>query len=517
MSDLPKIAERLERYAFDNNGRYWLADVSNLDRHPPNDQLWVLVDFDEGAFSAKVFAERVCSEGGYRFLIFVISDMAEELVELIRRNAMIIGRDAPAVSFATIKRQYSALVRPGFEMLCDFWWATIVDRFLATVRDVLPADETFILTSVKQMYGSIEIRWQTSLPRDSEPELEIWQAYALAILQSARTCERCGKPGAVRRHSDGRVFVACDEHSEGVAASTPLTRVVLNGLVYRYDEIGTVEQVKGDGRESFRSLQERYPRLLPEGFPFGCHSGWVGILDRYFAEVEAILPPDIPFRIDQIKEKFGTLRIYCEPVWPDRQPTKNFEFAIPNMGARADAENDVEQKLKFARIRAEGRSAHTCEVCGRPGQLTVSGHWYRTACDEHAKDGKPVGGEDGVWNVGGTRWRFDVELDDIVESRETPMYGDISKAFKRQLDVVVQEQFDVTEYEVVGHVPVLWSGWQGDSLVAHVKLPDGRREIVFADSTGNLGGDPKSVLEERLSAYRTAIEETLAFLKGFEL
>jgi hypothetical protein len=63
------------------------------------------------------------------------------------------------------------------------------------------------------------------------------------------------------------------------------------------------------------------------------------------------------FSVRQVKEKFGTLRFYC------------------NM-------NDVIDK--HVRL-AERLSAHTCEVCGKIGELNINCGWYSTLCKDCAK------------------------------------------------------------------------------------------------------------------------------------
>jgi len=69
--------------------------------------------------------------------------------------------------------------------------------------------------------------------------------------------------------------------------------------------------------------------------------------------------PDTGFTVDQVKEKFGTLRFYC-------------------------ASNDrIRQYVRFA----ERLSAVTCEECGKPGRMGQRGGGYRTSCKECAPKG----------------------------------------------------------------------------------------------------------------------------------
>ena len=72
-----------------------------------------------------------------------------------------------------------------------------------------------------------------------------------------------------------------------------------------------------------------------------------------------VLHVNTGFTVDQVKEKFGTLRFYCST-------------------------NDrISQYVRFA----ETLSALTCEECGKPGRLGQRGGWYRTTCKKCAPEG----------------------------------------------------------------------------------------------------------------------------------
>lgn len=62
--------------------------------------------------------------------------------------------------------------------------------------------------------------------------------------------------------------------------------------------------------------------------------------------------------IKQVKEKFGTLRVYVD--------------------------GGTERTNGLVRF-AESMSAVTCEVCGNPGQLDQNGGWIKTHCTTHRK------------------------------------------------------------------------------------------------------------------------------------
>lgn len=81
-------------------------------------------------------------------------------------------------------------------------------------------------------------------------------------------------------------------------------------------------------------------------------AGWAPLLD----ELHDFLMQDSPgYRVDQIKEKFGGLRVYLTHVSPEAQG-------------------------KIHEI--EERSYRHCEWCGNTDQVTTGGRpWIRTLCD----------------------------------------------------------------------------------------------------------------------------------------
>lgn len=78
--------------------------------------------------------------------------------------------------------------------------------------------------------------------------------------------------------------------------------------------------------------------------------GWAELVRSIFAA----LPKGV--LIDQVKEKYGQLRVYTN-------------LYDPGLEALIDA--------------AEERSATICEQCGAPGTFDESFHWIRVLCPEH--------------------------------------------------------------------------------------------------------------------------------------
>jgi hypothetical protein len=109
------------------------------------------------------------------------------------------------------------------------------------------------------------------------------------------------------------------------------------------------------------ALAARYPLARSAG-GFGCFGGWFSILAHLFERLEAAaaeLPTDRrrDFKVEQIKQKFGSLVVYLS-----QEGTAEMQAAI-----------------------AEARSASviTCEVCGAPGDLAERRGWLSVKCPRH--------------------------------------------------------------------------------------------------------------------------------------
>jgi hypothetical protein len=95
---------------------------------------------------------------------------------------------------------------------------------------------------------------------------------------------------------------------------------------------------------------------------FECGDGWFQILNQLMGNIqhhidwknrkEEVVPQ---VTLDQVKEKFGTLRFYY---------------------------TGGDDYISGMVTMAESMSGVTCESCGKPGTQT-SGGWIKTACVEH--------------------------------------------------------------------------------------------------------------------------------------
>jgi len=84
-----------------------------------------------------------------------------------------------------------------------------------------------------------------------------------------------------------------------------------------------------------------------------CRDGWHDLIEKMMEEISALKLEG--FYFTQIKEKFGTLRVYT---------------------------NYYNEEVEAIIQKYEDISAVTCEVCGKPGTINDGG-WLQVRCEEH--------------------------------------------------------------------------------------------------------------------------------------
>jgi hypothetical protein len=121
-------------------------------------------------------------------------------------------------------------------------------------------------------------------------------------------------------------------------------------------------------------LCQRYPKMFANrhadisttamSWGFSCGDGWFDLIDELCSNIQGYIDansrPDRPIPqvvVDQVKEKFGTLRFYY-----------------------TGGDDLISGMTWFA----ESMSGRVCETCGAPGQRQPGG-WIKTACKEHAR------------------------------------------------------------------------------------------------------------------------------------
>jgi hypothetical protein len=98
---------------------------------------------------------------------------------------------------------------------------------------------------------------------------------------------------------------------------------------------------------------------------FSVNEGWYGLLLALDARLRSI---DEHYRLYQVKEKFGALRVYL---------------------SASDENKQVE--LDQVALRFSVASMFICEKCGSPGRLRKDSRgWYFTACDDHSANNPPL-------------------------------------------------------------------------------------------------------------------------------
>jgi hypothetical protein len=127
--------------------------------------------------------------------------------------------------------------------------------------------------------------------------------------------------------------------------------------------------------------QEFCGRVTKPGYPT-VGDGWRDLVEtavgRIAVAIAVAVAPRRLVKVGQIKEKFGTLRVYLD--------------------SRRNFSDPINAAIDEAIELAEARSACTCETCGSEGRLFKHGGWLHTACDYHGR-GHPVPQKQGLENV----------------------------------------------------------------------------------------------------------------------
>ena len=127
-------------------------------------------------------------------------------------------------------------------------------------------------------------------------------------------------------------------------------------------------------RELDELLCQRYPKMMVNRnksmietcmcWGFDCGDGWFNILNQLMGSIQHHLdwknkngPVVEQVTLDQVKEKFGTLRFYY-----------------------SGGDDTIDGMVRLA----ESMTSVTCEECGNPGTQNSSG-WITTLCETHRK------------------------------------------------------------------------------------------------------------------------------------
>lgn len=113
---------------------------------------------------------------------------------------------------------------------------------------------------------------------------------------------------------------------------------------------------------------DKYPELFPNAEPrcgFYCDYGWWPLIDTLCSDILSEIkntdgqPPSVI--IDQIKEKFGSLRFYVDYKNTDKNLIDRVQSLI---------------------TKAEEKSKEICEICGASGGQNVYNGWMKIHCKQ---------------------------------------------------------------------------------------------------------------------------------------
>lgn len=149
-------------------------------------------------------------------------------------------------------------------------------------------------------------------------------------------------------------------------------------------EIKLAEEFPFMRRKQSLQEQEANGRIYDLYGAFGCDigDGWYELLRDMCKEItEAYQKAGEPINlvVDQVKEKFGTLRFYYH-FEGQGQPSHADPSGGQVMRFRAE-ENNLRNEISAAVCKATERSGSVCEKCGKPGALR-EGRWILTLCDD---------------------------------------------------------------------------------------------------------------------------------------
>ena len=107
---------------------------------------------------------------------------------------------------------------------------------------------------------------------------------------------------------------------------------------------------------------EPFRDMFKQSFGVSTIPGWYPLVEKLLLDIRALPKDDGMVRVNQIKEKFGGLRVYVEVSGSD----------------------DFKERVRDMIEQAEKEASHTCEFCSDPGVLRTS-EWMRVTCEKHSK------------------------------------------------------------------------------------------------------------------------------------
>lgn len=116
-----------------------------------------------------------------------------------------------------------------------------------------------------------------------------------------------------------------------------------------------------------RKFQKAYPLLIhqktfQEGFGFEFQNGWLPMVYELFGLLDDLqCASGHAITISQIKEKFGSLRIYL------------------------NCSDDISEDVRILTALFSSLSARTCDICGASGKIDLHDGYWCPRCENHKK------------------------------------------------------------------------------------------------------------------------------------
>lgn len=131
---------------------------------------------------------------------------------------------------------------------------------------------------------------------------------------------------------------------------------------------------------AWNEVKAKYPQIF-DGKDIGTETGpgWWPALIECFDGIVLVLEkyPGTVCSIQQIKEKFGTLRMYLsihgESLGEDDDGDEQF----------AEVFDEVRHEIGELVCQAEQKTSKACEFCGEVGESRHDLRWIKTLCDRH--------------------------------------------------------------------------------------------------------------------------------------
>ncbi|MHA6643649.1 hypothetical protein [Mesorhizobium sp. A623] len=90
MNNFKRLVYDLEDYARQQGGRFWLLDVNKYTESPPQGQLWVVVDFEQGAVPATIYVDITGKKHGVPYRVSQAADLTEKFKSTVLPNALVL-------------------------------------------------------------------------------------------------------------------------------------------------------------------------------------------------------------------------------------------------------------------------------------------------------------------------------------------------------------------------------------------------------------------------------------------